>query len=157
MNGIVCEMKQWFTMRCRLFILLLILSSCSSISTENIKIERIFSGYSKTVSNDTLYYPTHYELDKLYTRINLYDYLVVGDSVHLYFESLFSLKCSQISFKYSFLDLGGNKLKLKKVSFLPTTVGRFKEVLFLKDTILNIAIRSNTNEFAFASYKLNIN
>jgi len=140
----------------RYILLILMLSSCSSISTENIKIEKIFSGYSKDITNDTLMYSTSHELGKLHLKINLYDYLVVNDSVHLFFESLFSLKCTDVAFKYSFIDIGSNMLKLKKDFFLPTTVGRFREVLYLQDTVLNIAIMSYKYDFAFASYKVKI-
>ena len=133
------------------------LNACVITSRKKVIISDAFSGYSDQIRNDTLIYPEMYKLDELHLYIHMYDYIAVEDSIHLFFQSLFSQNCANFVSFYTFNKIDDDKLKLKKGEFLfPNISGIFKLVIPLQDTTLNIAIYNFQYGYAFASYEIKI-
>lgn len=155
MNNLI-RIKSLISIFIFLIIAIFLFYSCSTTNWTRVKVDYILEGHSENISNDTLFYLGYFNLGELHFEINLYDYIAVEDSIHLFFESLFASKCTNFIQLYTFENLDNNKLKLFEKFIWPSFTGRFKLVIPLQDTTIKIAIKSEEYGYAFASYEVKI-
>jgi|GEM_PF-1863282 len=132
----------------------LALFSCANKTNYSISIERDMIGITEISFGDTILTNEYYDPSELYLRIIEYDYLVVEDSVHIYFQTLDRLDCSKARYNYNFIKLSEDKLLLVQKDIFRNSIGSFKRVIHVDDTIVNVAIKNENNVFAYSSFKV---